>query len=620
MTYSEQIKTAYETLGLKVGATAAQVNSAYKQIAKKYHPDINHDNLTPEEIEHRNDLLVQANAARKTLLDYFAIEAEKAQVTPEEEAEAITLMYASALKSDMKKVSYFLTQTNNAMRKIINDFGAQTINIAAPLFDYAKKLFNEQSENLNKYSAHIPRVSPSWLKAQTNNIKSLGEYITVYDNLSKFLKGILPDIFAEPQIDAIPTIDLFSTRLNDGLTYLYDRVQENGLADIKDMKSLDSFLDTCFSFFRGPISDMLPRWTREEFDSELGNFLKLVSIINKMPDDLKINELFGKYDRDQSYGIYYELNKWCKNFLDYAFDNTTPEKTPLTPKYIREYIESLGGLVDKAKSFEEVDHNITLLDEINASVKTAEEIEKMMKLPHYNDIFKQIYNDVWFGNVDSYEFLITEVIENINIFRQKLLIKALFDKEKTLTKSEQQFLEFGKEYLAYADKYINDPNWGGVFNEDYKEEYKKAYESANYILETLDGIKSSGVDINNAKEVEKFVADKFNKSVYNLPKEIINITKHDYGKEAAKKMALMLIEASIKYDIDHPEPFNLLSGKFNWVEVIPLEELFPIIYKYKDNLQIDIVIKGINETKDLNIEPTPPPPTPPPAPAQTLSR
>ena len=42
-------KDYYEVLGLKKGATDAEIKKAYRQMAKKYHPDLNPDDPEAED-------------------------------------------------------------------------------------------------------------------------------------------------------------------------------------------------------------------------------------------------------------------------------------------------------------------------------------------------------------------------------------------------------------------------------------------------------------------------------------------------------------------------------------------------------------------------------------------
>ncbi|MDR0931326.1 MAG: J domain-containing protein [Clostridiales bacterium] len=162
MTHNELIKTAYATLGLDFGATEAQVNSAYKEIAKKYHPDINHDNLTPEEIEHRNELLAEANNARKTLLDYFAIEAEKAQVTPEEEEKIIKNLLIRSVREEIPQV---------------------------------KKLIKISNDILNPNSSRLPLYPPTMLEIETF-IKMGNKYLEDHKNVLDAIENIKGVIFS----------------------------------------------------------------------------------------------------------------------------------------------------------------------------------------------------------------------------------------------------------------------------------------------------------------------------------------------------------------------------------------------------------------------------------------
>ena len=55
----------YGLLGLKVGASAAEVKSAYRELAKRYHPDrLRSKSLPKEEVEKAQDLLKKVNEAR----------------------------------------------------------------------------------------------------------------------------------------------------------------------------------------------------------------------------------------------------------------------------------------------------------------------------------------------------------------------------------------------------------------------------------------------------------------------------------------------------------------------------------------------------------------------------
>lgn len=52
----------YELLGIKKDATDQEIKSAYRQMAKKYHPDIN-------KTEEANKMIISLNKAKETLLD-----------------------------------------------------------------------------------------------------------------------------------------------------------------------------------------------------------------------------------------------------------------------------------------------------------------------------------------------------------------------------------------------------------------------------------------------------------------------------------------------------------------------------------------------------------------------
>ncbi|MDR0931330.1 MAG: J domain-containing protein [Clostridiales bacterium] len=730
---TESIVKAFNTLGLEPNATEAQVNNAYKEIAKKYHPDL-HMNNTQDEIVHLNELLAQTNNARKILLDYFAMESEKNQVTPQQEAEAITLMYTSALKNEIEKTSSLVAQTNNAIIKIINNFGENAINNTAPLFDDVKKLVKEQKKNLNVYAAIVPPLSPIMIKRQTNNIKMLADYIVLYDNLSKFVQGAPSDIFASisdiaPSTE--PTIESLSNALYNELESLYKSVLRCGPDSIKD-NNVENFLLTYSLFSNSLTSDTL------KFDSRKYNFLKLMDITNKTlpfsrnlstridghfsenaieyllesinvnvldsliknhdaksdieylheqyqaefekflncvakqdekngnnileysksriwqythdaPFMFKLGKTYNKYyflkdynfDRNENnqetlwsirkhcwdtieryidsifdnnadekspiedvdkfyksiykfiedfrlfyymskstfnsvgesldeaaknmpainfiknnfpkyyipktfrqyccsnvYGICYSLRDWLRRLIEHASKHIDDIDTPLTPEYMREVIDSVRDFICKVENFkinDEIgDYDIDPLDETKKYLGVADEIEKMMKLPHYNEVYKQIYEGVSICGIPDNHFLIMDVTKNINKFCQKLLSKALFDNKKTLTENEAKFLEFSQEYIAKTNNDIRDYH------------YKENYESVNYILETLSSLKTSGININNAKEVEKFFTNRFNKATYKKPEQLINSTYATYGKNASKKISGMLTKPTIK--------------------------------------------------------------------------
>ena len=66
-------KDYYEVLGLKKGATDAEIKKAYRQMAKKYHPDLNPDDPEAEakfkEVNEANDVL--SDPDKKARYDQF---------------------------------------------------------------------------------------------------------------------------------------------------------------------------------------------------------------------------------------------------------------------------------------------------------------------------------------------------------------------------------------------------------------------------------------------------------------------------------------------------------------------------------------------------------------------
>jgi len=62
----EKIKSAYEILGVSIGASAEQIVAAYRQMAKMYHPD-RLANLAPEFIELAEERMKEINAAYEVL-------------------------------------------------------------------------------------------------------------------------------------------------------------------------------------------------------------------------------------------------------------------------------------------------------------------------------------------------------------------------------------------------------------------------------------------------------------------------------------------------------------------------------------------------------------------------
>ncbi|MDR0931332.1 MAG: J domain-containing protein [Clostridiales bacterium] len=814
MTHTELIKTAYATLNLEFGATEAQVKAAYKILSKKYHPDLAANKNDTEEQERLGHIQAELNYARDTLQEYFDLQKDKQEVSEKEQEKAIRLMYTNALKNEIDKTKLVINQAETSINRIIADFGHQSINNAAPLFNDAKELVAEQKEILDKCSAF---ATPLLINMQTKNIKQLNEHITSYSYLSKIANETLPEIIAS--VDYIakassndnPTINMLSSVLNNEIKVIFDNVQKNGPTNINSKEVWD-FLNIYYSFFRGAIRDITPiEIEHDNFYEDEYDYLRLISITNlslpftkcfpfnsekqlatagmdylleninvnalnsivnnpntnfanlqetyeeefkkfidciktqdldwlsirvyvkdKLPkylndssrffrlakshkeyyflkdykfennrntlevlksikkytynlfrkyttsifskqnndnpsaidDPIKFSESVSKFladfklSDDRNYSkIAYELRQIPNNLPTFAFiknnfsgfyfekqfknrscinstelyaaianltfnvikhevKNADKAGNQNNPEDFSRFIDSVRDFSNKAEDFNKKNEPSYYFDNpslcsnrnefytINSYLKLAEEMEKIMKLPHYNEIHKKIYDNFSLHNpYPNYKQIIASVTGNINKFYQKLLIKALFDSDKTLTKTDEHFLEFTKEFLANVYKDV------AYFNS------RKEHESAIYLLKTLENLKDSEIDINNANEVEKFVANKFNKSLYKYPEDIIELATTTYGETAAKKIALMLLKSYIKRDIKRSPDVHWLSLAAIKATKIPAEELIPIIEKYKNNLDTNI-IKRINEYTGLNIQPAPPPP----APAMNMTR
>ncbi|MDR0931334.1 MAG: DnaJ domain-containing protein [Clostridiales bacterium] len=812
MTYSEQIQNALNTLGLEPTATEAQVKVAYKTLSKKYHPDLAANKNDAKEQERLNNLQAQLNYARDILQEYFDLQKDKEQVSEKEQAKAITLMYNAIFKQELDKTKSFICKTEDSIKHMLVNFGAQAFNNAKPLFNDAEKLVAEQKEILNKYST---LASPIFVSMQTKNIQQLEEYISFFDYFSYTASETLPkalNLFndaAKIPPETEPTIQVVLDAFKNELEALKNSVKSNGPASIKD-KNVGRFLDDYYSFLKCLGALRLPKEivsnVNDNFDKYTYDFIRLINLINeKLPlnksfnnntkvesfndaidyllqnidahlkDSLLKNDYVNPQLSEQYYRVkffkilnsiaeqhpkgsdilyradnaftelqdevshffkfakankqYYflkdynletpknsfellssignytedlvkqyttsifskqnndtpsalddpfkfseSINKFIADFelqankriseyvnvgarlyfialnfpslafiknnfsgfllendfkdkcytyadklyeniatlsshlIRYAWENTNASGNPITPKYLREFIDTVSNFTKTVEDWEIANvysKNFShegYFSRIRKILKTAEEMEKMMKLPHHNDVCKQIYKDAFYSIEDW--FLIKTVTANIDKSYQKLLIKAMFDSDKTLTENDEHFLEFSKEYLSNADK--------DFIHRDFQVHYK----SATHIQETLDSLKNSGLDINNSKEIQKFVANRFNKNIFERPQDIIKLTSSTYGDDAAKKIALMLLEPSLEYNIKNDDDyFHPPFIEIIWTNAIPSEELSPIINKYKDKIATRF-IEQINKFTGLNIQPTPPPP----APTQTLSR
>jgi hypothetical protein len=305
-----------------------------------------------------------------------------------------------------------------------------------------------------------------------------------------------------------------------------------------------------------------------------------------------------------AYDIYYDISKWCCRHIKWITGMFGNADASTFHKELREIIASIGDFANKVENFENKNNAATYekssLRNLRNCLEVFEEIEKMMNLPYYNEVCKKIYEGFYFEDSPCYITLTQKVTRNIDKFYKDLLVKILFDKNKTLTESEAHFLEFSKEYLAKVNKHLPD-----IY-------FKEAYKSAIYIQEMLQGLKNSGVDINDSKALEKFIVDRFDQAIYKTPEAIIGRANANYDRTAAEKIALMMLEPSIKYDIKHrPDVYDALSLQIIWKIKIPREELVPILDKYKDKLD-EKIIERMNVSTGLDIKPTPAPPAPPP--------
>ncbi|MDR0931328.1 MAG: DnaJ domain-containing protein [Clostridiales bacterium] len=148
MTYDEQIKNAFNTLGLKDSATEAQVDSAYKKFAKKYHPDL-HMNDTPENIDKFNDLLGEANNAREILQTYFELKEAKEQVTPEEEADIVKDLLLHSIKSEISQIKEINTKCDNIFNAFSIDGFEDSEQELRKFLDFGDKYIAEHTKNLD---------------------------------------------------------------------------------------------------------------------------------------------------------------------------------------------------------------------------------------------------------------------------------------------------------------------------------------------------------------------------------------------------------------------------------------------------------------------------------------
>ncbi|MDR0931331.1 MAG: DnaJ domain-containing protein [Clostridiales bacterium] len=146
MTHAELIKTAYTTLELEFGATEAQVNSAYKELTKKYHPDLAANKNDAEEQERLNKLQAELNSARKFLLKYLEIESEKAKVTPKEAKKEEINILIQNIKANLQEANAIIDNSSTIPLQL--DYNPNQIDI---IFNYIVEFINNVQPKICQY-------------------------------------------------------------------------------------------------------------------------------------------------------------------------------------------------------------------------------------------------------------------------------------------------------------------------------------------------------------------------------------------------------------------------------------------------------------------------------------
>ncbi|MDR0931323.1 MAG: J domain-containing protein [Clostridiales bacterium] len=287
MTYSEQIQVAYACLGLEFGATEAEVNSAYKEITKRFHPDL-HMNDTEDEIAHFNILQAQANDARDTLQKYFDLQQAKAEVSPQEELRETIALYrkmSSGINRQIK--NYNLTNHNQkSTQKLIEqivDFDNKA-KAALPEHIYNTSQYTHiiNIANLYHLANDDPNIEIDWHSArETYKLFNFANTDYGFKVLKLALQfGNLDDILSGPGFRSLAPKQIFEefkkldySALTDDQLYdiaryiehrffnlatnkaLYDfkdedltTVRDNCLINMKDSRNLIRFLTQMYSF------------------------------------------------------------------------------------------------------------------------------------------------------------------------------------------------------------------------------------------------------------------------------------------------------------------------------------------------------------------------------------